>query len=140
MATVLNLEKRDEMLERPLLLATNKTLLKITLLAPLRDLRIRIFPELEAQTLNQFSSLHGYYLMDTPVEEGFQAPIWEREIAKISGKIFRQELSELGIPHGCWPPVDDYEEFKKHIAVERLALIADLGQKGLKTTEVTENE
>lgn len=130
----------DEMGERPSLLATNKTLLRITLLAPLRDLRIRIWPELEAQTLEQFSRSHGYYLMDTPAEEGPQEPIWERETAKISGRIFRQELSELGIPPEYWPAVDDYEEFKKHIAVERLALIADLGEQELKTTEVASDE
>jgi hypothetical protein len=124
--------------ERYLLLATNKTLLKVTLLAPLRDLRNSLWPKLAAQTLDQFSSFHGYYLMDTPVEEGIQEPIWEREIAKISGRIFRQELSELGIPPEHWPAVDDYQEFKKHIAVERLALIADLGEKELKTTEVAE--
>ena len=78
--------------------------------------------------------------MDTPVDEGFRPPIWERELSKISGKIFRQELSEVGIPPEYWPEVDNYEEFKKYVAVERFALIADLGENNLETTEVSIKE
>ena len=74
--------------------------------------------------------------MDTPKEQGLQAPIWEREFRKIANQIFRQELSELAIPPDHWPDVDDFDVFTKHIAIEPLALIADLGEEPLKTVEI----
>lgn len=118
------------------LLSTNRTLLRITPLSPLRDIKIECFPESKKQTLEQFRSIPGYYLMDTPSEPGWQETIREKELKRISAKIFAQELSELGIPNKKWPNINDFNEFKRCFEVDYLALIADLGTGPIITKEV----
>jgi len=117
-------------------LKTNKTLLKVTPLAPLHDLINRAYPDRPSDTLEEFSSRPGYYLIDAPTEVGWQALILERELRKVSERIFRQELCELSIPPDIWPSVDDFDVFRGHIKVETLALIADLGDAQIETTEL----
>ncbi|MBN4055201.1 hypothetical protein JYU12_00495 [bacterium AH-315-K03] len=122
-------------MEAPITLATNRTLLRVTLLAPLRELKIKCFPDSSGQTLEQFSSMPGFYLMGMPNEEGWQEPIREKAVQQIAAKIFNSELSGLGIPVEAWPNIHDYSEFKKHLKIEHLALMADLGTGPVVTKE-----
>ncbi|MGH1486953.1 MAG: hypothetical protein ACRBCI_12095 [Cellvibrionaceae bacterium] len=123
----------------PTHLSTNKTLLKITPLVAFRDLKIKCFPESESQTLEQLQSMPGYYLMDTPRQEGYQEPIRQKAVREISTRIFNQELTETGIALENWPNIYDFDEFKKYFKVEHLALIADLGKVPLETKELPGN-
>lgn len=123
-------------MENPKLLNTNKTLLKVTPLAPFHELKVSCFPECASQTLEQFSSMPGYYLMDNPLEQGWQPNIEQNALQKISERVFSQELSEQSIPIESWPNVNDFNEFQRYFKVEQLALIADLGSEPLVTREV----
>lgn len=118
------------------ILSTNRTLLRVTPLAPLRDLRIACFPEYEKQTLAQLQSMPAYYLMDNPLGEGFQEPLKEKAVSRISSTIFNQELSEMAIPCDRWPDIEDYNVFKDYFKVDHLALTADLGSGPVVTSEV----
>ncbi|MEL7316920.1 MAG: hypothetical protein AAFN08_18570, partial [Cyanobacteria bacterium J06559_3] len=106
-----------------------------TLLSPLQELKVECFPETESQTLEQFSSMPGYYLIDAPQEPGWQELIRQNAVKKIFARIFIQELSELGIPTEKWPDVHSFEAFERCFKVEHLALIADLGVEPLITKE-----
>ncbi len=123
-------------METPIVYNTNKTLLKVTLLAPLRELKIKCFPQTANQTFEEFSSMHGYYLIDVPLKEGYQEPIRDKAIEKISAKIFNSELTELGIPPAMWPNIHDYDQFKRYFKIEFLSLIADFGTDPIVTNEI----
>ncbi|MBV1911558.1 MAG: hypothetical protein KUG78_19865 [Kangiellaceae bacterium] len=108
-------------------LYTNKTLVQILLQAPFRDLKIKYFPAYENQTLEQFSAVQTYYLMDTRVEQGWQPTIVESSLKEISNKIFCQELMRCDIPVDAWPDTTDFELFSKFMKAEFLILSADFG-------------
>ncbi len=117
------------------LLSTNRTLLRVTLLKPFRDLKIKCFTDSSNQTLEQFSSIKGYYLIKTPSNSLYPALSLEEELKKHYKKIFEQELSEVGIPRDHWPDINDFKEFNTYINVDFLSLIADFGEGSIKNIE-----
>jgi hypothetical protein len=113
---------------KPQLISTNRIILKVTPLSTLRDIKVACFPETSAQTYEEVSSTSGYYLIDAVRGPGPVKQLQERVVEQTAPSIFRQELSEMGIPVEKWPDVNDYEKFKQCFLVEQLALIADLGE------------
>ena len=124
-----------------MILATNRTLIRIKFQEPIHHLRARCFPELPdylsfRKPSEKSPSDIGYYLMDSPRGFGEQAPLHMASLAEIAPKIFSQELSELAIPNEMWPDVDDFSEFKRHFSIQFLPLIADLGSGPVITRKV----
>ena len=108
-------------------LYTNRTLVQISLQEAFHDLKIKHFPEYESQTLEQFSAVKTYYLMDALVESGWQSTIVQNSLKEISDKIFCQELLRCDIPLNAWPDTSDFELFNKFVKAEFLMLNADFG-------------
>ncbi len=127
-------DKRDSHL-----LWANRSLLKVTRGRALRDLQIACFPDLEAQSLEAFSSQHGYYLIESPRGDGDWKAKREAILRLAAPRIFRCELAELPIPMEQWPDADDFETFRLHFTWEFLALTADFGTGPITTSSVTVN-
>jgi hypothetical protein len=117
-------------------LFTNRWLVQVSLLAPFRELKIQCTPSYESQTLEQFSAIQTYYLMDKPVESGWQPTIEENALRAIFRKIFVQELIGCDIPEEQWPDITSFEMFKKFVKTELLILGADFGKSKLVNNEI----
>ena len=106
---------------------TNKLLLCVTRTESFRNLNLEIHPSMEKQTLEQFSSLESFYLMDSFIEEGFYEEIFSRKLKEIYKEIFISELSSTTIPIERWPDIEDFDTFLQFFDVKRKCLVADLG-------------
>lgn len=108
---------------------TNKLLIRVTRKKAFRDLHIEVRPEFaNGPTLEQFSSLESFYLMDEFIEEGYYEEIFLEKLKEISKDIFICELSSTTIPIEKWPDVEDFDTFLNFFDIKQKCLEADLGK------------